>query len=98
MMASCSAAKLLYASISSRDSGFTSLRSLRSTGGQVGRAHPTAGERERVVHQDREPAFGELVGPAHAAIVARRGAPSSSDGARSLIWAILRQPKYLLPP
>ena len=36
---------------------------------QVGRADATAGEGERVVHQDHEPALGELVGPAHAAVV-----------------------------
>ena len=66
--------------------------------GQVGIAHAAAGEGEGIVDEHGEPALGQLVGPAHAAVILLADASSSWDGASSLIWAILRAPKYLLPP
>ena len=77
---SWSAANWLYALISASDSGFTSLRSLRIDRRQVADADAAAGEGERVVDQHRETPLGQLVGPAHAAVIVLVMRASSSGG------------------
>ena len=69
-----------------------------STSGRSADADATAGEGEGVVDQHGVAALGQLVGPAHAAVIVAPGAAFIIGWSSSLIWAILRVPKYLLPP